>query len=145
LGLWLLLALAGPATEGANRRELEAVLGTTVDDAAVRARTLLSEPHPAVSAAAAVWDRKLGPTFDAWARALPDVVERGPMPNQAQANAWARAHTNGMIDEFPLQMGELTRLVLASALAADITWSVPLDTTDDLGGEFGSVIARSDA
>jgi hypothetical protein len=143
LGLWLLLALVGPATEGSARRGLEAVLGTTVDDAAARARTLLSEPHPAVSALAAVWDRKLGPAFDQWARTLPDVVERGPMPNQAQANAWARAHTNGLIDEFPLQIDELTRLVLASALATDITWAVPLDTTDDLGGEFGSVISRA--
>ena len=143
LGLWLLLALVGPATEGAARRDLEAVLGTTVDDAAARARTLLSEPHPAVSAVAAVWDRKLGPAFDEWAQSMPDVVERGPIPNQAQADAWARARTNGMIDEFPLQIDELTRLVLASALAADITWATPLGTTDDLGGEFGSAINRA--
>jgi hypothetical protein len=143
LGSWLLLALFGPATEGAARRDLEAVLGTTVDDAAARARTLLSEPHPAVSAVAAVWDRKLGPAFDEWAQSLPDVVERGPIPNQAQADAWARARTNGMIDEFPLQIDQLTRLVLASALAADITWATPLGTTDDLGGEFGSAISRA--
>ncbi|MDT5114688.1 MAG: hypothetical protein QOE30_427, partial [Mycobacterium sp.] len=143
LGLWLLLALLGPASEGAARRDLEAVLGTTVDDAAGRARTLLSEPHPAVSAVAAVWDRELGPAFDEWARTLPDVVERGPMPNQAQANAWAQTRTNGLIAEFPLQIDELTRLMLASALAADITWAVPLSTTDHLGGEFGSVIARA--
>lgn len=143
LGLWLLLALVGPATEGVARHDLEAVLGTTVDDAAARARTLLSEPHPAVSAVAAVWDRKLGPAFDRWTRTLPDVVERGQMPNQAQANAWAQARTNGMINEFPLQIDELTRLVLASALACDISWATPLGTTDDLGGEFGSAISRA--
>jgi hypothetical protein len=143
LGLWLLLALVGPATQGAARRDLEAVLGTTVDDAAVRARALLTEPHPAVSALAAVWDRELGPAFDRWAQTLPDVVDRGPMPNQAQANAWAQARTNGMIDEFPVQIDALTRLVLASALAADISWATPLSTTDDLGGEFGSAIGRA--
>jgi hypothetical protein len=143
LGLWLLLALVGPATEGVARHDLEAVLGTTVDDAAARARTLLSEPHPAVSAVAAVWDRKLGPAFDRWTRTLPDVVERGQMPNQAQANAWAQARTNGMINEFPLQIDELTRLVLASALACDISWATPLGMTDDLGGEFGSAISRA--
>jgi hypothetical protein len=143
LGLWLLLALVGPATEGAARHDLEAVLGTTVDDAAARARTLLSEPHPAVSAVAAVWDRKLGPAFDRWTRTLPDVVERGQVPNQAQANAWAQARTNGMINEFPLQIDELTRLVLASALACDISWATPLGTTDDLGGEFGPAISRA--
>jgi hypothetical protein len=143
LGLWLLLALVGPATEGAARRDLEAVLGTTVDDAAVRARALLTEPHPAVSALAAVWDHELGPAFHRWAQTLPDVVERGPMPDQAQANAWAQARTNGMIDEFPLQIDALTRLVLASALAADISWAIPLGTTDDLGGEFGPAISHA--
>lgn len=143
LGLWLLLALIGPAAEGAARHDLETVLGTTVDDAASRARALLREPHPAVSALAAVWDRKLGPVFDRWAGTLPDVVERGPVPSQAQADAWARTNTHGMIDEFPLQIDDLTRLLLASALATDITWSAPLGTTDDLGGEFGAAISRA--
>lgn len=140
LGLWLLLALVGPATAGASRGDLEAVLGTTVDDAAVRAGALLRDPHPAVSALAAVWDRKLGPTFDDWVRTLPDVVERGPVPDQAHADAWARARTNGLIDRFPLQLHDLTRLVLASALATDISWAQPLDTRDDLGGPFGEQI-----
>ncbi|MED5815812.1 hypothetical protein VST63_25925 [Mycolicibacterium sp. 050232] len=143
LGLWLLLALVGPATSGASRRDLEAVLGTTVDDAATRAGTLLRDPHPAVSALAAVWDRKLGPAFDDWARTLPDVVERGPVPDKAQADAWARARTDGLIDRFPLQLDELTRLVLASALATDISWAQPLDTTNELGGPFGEQISTA--
>jgi hypothetical protein len=143
LGLWLLLALIGPATEGAARHGLEAILGTTIDDAAGRARALLSEPHPAVSVLAAVWDRELGPAFDEWARTLPDVVERGPLPDQVQANAWAQARTDGLIDEFPLGIGELTRLVLASALATDISWNAPLGTTENLGGEFGRAISRA--
>lgn len=143
LGLWLLLALIGPATSGTSRRELEAVLGTTVDDAAARAGALLSDPHPAVSALAAVWDRNLGPTFDDWAQTLADVVERGPVPDQAQADAWARAHTNGLIDRFPLKLDELTRLVLASALATDISWEEPLGTTNELGGLFGEQISTA--
>lgn len=143
LGAWLLLALVGPASQGVDRRDLEAVLGTTLDDAAERARTLLSEPHPAVSALAAVWDRELGPAFDAWAKTLPDVVERGPVPDQAHANAWASAHTNGSIDEFPLDIDGLTRLVLASALATDIRWGTPLGTVEDLGGEFGNAVNRA--
>lgn len=142
LGLWLLLALAGPATAGATRTELETVLGTTVDDAAARAAELLGEPHPAVAALAAVWDRNLGRAFDAWARTLPDVVARGPVPSQAQASMWAQSHSRGVIDEFPLRIDELTRLLLASALATDIAWRTPLDTTDQLGGDFGRVIRR---
>jgi hypothetical protein len=143
LGLWLLLALIGPATRGAARHDLQAVLGTTIDDAAERARALLSEPHPAVSVLAAVWDRKLGQAFDEWARTLPDVVERGPVPDQTQANAWAQAGTNGLIDEFPLRIDELTRLVLASALATGISWRTPLGTTEHLGGEFGTAISHA--
>ncbi|MGJ6123398.1 hypothetical protein QN239_12570 [Mycolicibacterium sp. Y3] len=143
LGLWLLLALIGPAAQGVSRRDLEVVLGTTVDDAAARARALLSEPHPAVSALAAVWDRNLGPAFAEWARTLPDVVERGPVPSQARADDWARTNTHGMIDEFPLQIDDLTRLLLASAVATDIAWSSPLGITGDLGGEFGAVISRA--
>ena len=64
LGVWLLLALVAPAGQGSDRDGLEAVLGATADDAAARAAALLSDPHPAVSAAAAVWDRMLGPTFE---------------------------------------------------------------------------------
>ncbi|CRZ17303.1 serpin family protein [Mycolicibacterium neworleansense] len=143
LGLWLLLALAGPAASGESRRDLERVLGTTVEDAAARAAALLSEPHPAVSALSAVWDRALGPAFDDWARTLPAVVERGPVPDQADADAWAQSHTNGLINRFPLQLSELTRLVLASALATDISWAEPLATTAELGGAFGKRIGTA--
>lgn len=143
LGLWMLLALAGSATHGIARRDLEAVLGTTVDDAAARAEALLSEPHPAVSALSAVWDRDLGPAFDAWVRTLPDVVERGPVPDQEQADAWARARSHGLIDRFPLQLDALTRLVLASVLATDIGWAQPLGTTKELGGAFGAAISTA--
>ena len=130
LGVWLLLALVAPAAQG-GRAGLETVLGADADDAAARAAELLSDPHPAVSAAAAVWDRLLGPTFDDWAKALPAVVERGPVPSQAEADAWARERTLGMIEEFPLEIDELTRLILASALATDISWVEPLD---EVGG-----------
>lgn len=143
LGLWLLLALIGPATEGAARGELEDALGTTVDDAATRAAELLSKPHPAMSALAAVWDRNLGPAFQDWLQTVPEFVERGPVPSQAQANAWAQAHTGGMIDEFPLAIDSLTRVVLASAVATDISWTRPMDTTEHLGGQFGSAVKRA--
>ena len=142
LGLWLLLALLAPATEGLARDELENLLGATAGDAADRAAALLGDPHPAVSALVAVWDRTLGSRFGDWARLLPGAVDRGPVPSQAAANDWARTHTNGLIDEFPLKLDELTRLVLASALATDITWSAPLETTAQLGGEFGSKVGR---
>ena len=143
LGVWLLLALVGPATTGQARRDLETVLGTTVADAQARAQLLLEEPHPAVSAIAAAWDRDLGPAFDQWARTLPGAVERGPVPDQLHANAWAQQRTNGAITEFPLRIDDLTRFILASALATDISWAKPLGTSTELGGEFGAHIGRA--
>ena len=142
-GVWLLLALVAPAAQGSTRQELEAVLGTDAEDAAARAGRLLADPHPAVAAAVAVWDRQLGPAFEEWARTLPTVVERGPVPSQAEADAWAREHSLGMIEEFPVEIDELTRLLLASALATDISWVEPLKTTDQLGGEFGERVGSA--
>jgi hypothetical protein len=132
-GVWLLLALVAPAAEGSTRLALEAVLGSSAEDAAARAGQLLADPHPAVSAAAAVWDRQLGPAFEDWAKSLPGVVERGPVPTKAEADAWARERTAGMIEEFPVEVDELTRLLLASALATDISWVQPLE---EVGGRL---------
>ena len=146
LGVWLLLALVAPAAQG-GRAGLETALGATADDASARAAELLSDPHPAVSAAAAVWDRLLGPTFDDWARDLPAVVERGPVPSQADADAWASERTLGMIEEFPLEIDELTRLILASALATDISWVQPLEEADGLltFGDGIQLVAETEA
>ena len=146
LGVWLLLALVAPAAQG-GRAGLETALGATADDASTRAAELLSDPHPAVSAAAAVWDRLLGPTFDDWARDLPAVVERGPVPSQAGADAWASERTLGMIEQFPLEIDELTRLILASALATDISWVQPLEEAEGLltFGDGIQLVAETEA
>jgi len=147
LGVWLLLALLAPAGQGGGRERLEEVLGAPADDAAARAAELLSDPHPAVTAAAAVWDRLLGPTFDKWAQELPAAVERGPVPSKAEADAWARDRTMGMIEEFPLEIDVLTRLILASALATDISWVQPLEEADGLltFGDGIQLVAETEA
>jgi len=132
LGVWMLAALVAPAAKDQARQDLEDVLGCDADEAAARAAQLLGDPHPAVAAAAAVWDRQLGPAFEEWARDLPQVVERGAVPSKAEADAWARERTVGMIEEFPLEIDELTRLILASALATDISWTRPLEEADGL-------------
>ncbi len=55
------------------------------------------------------------------------------MPSQVDADAWARERTLGMIEQFPLEIDELTRLILASALATDSQ----LDGAAVGGGETG--------
>jgi hypothetical protein len=129
LGAWLVLALAGPASTGADRETLTEVLGCDVADAARAAADLLTDPHPVVASAAAVWTSPAVPlpeTFLRWREALPDVVTTGNLPGQAGLDAWAREHTFGLIDRFPISAHDFY-LVLATALATKVSWKVPFD------------------
>jgi len=129
LGAWLLLALAGPASAGPDRAALTEVLGCDVDAAASAAADLLTNPHPLVASAAAVWTDPAVPlpdSFGRWQDALPSAVTTGDLPGQAGLDAWAREHTFGLIDRFPIA-GDDLYLVLASALAAKVSWEVPFE------------------
>jgi hypothetical protein len=126
LGAWLLLALCGPATTGATRPELEHVLGCDAEEAAAVAAGLLEAPHPAVGAAAAVWNRN-GAADQRWLAGLPGSVERGPIPSWDEADAWAREHTFGLIERFPLTITPNVYLLLATALATKVSWDCPFE------------------
>jgi hypothetical protein len=129
LGAWLLLALAGPASTGADRPALAEVLGCDVDVAARAAADLLTDPHPLVASAAAVWTdpaAALPDSFAAWRGNLPAAVTTGDLPGQTELDNWAREHTFGLIDRFPVA-GQDLYLVLASALATKVSWQVPFD------------------
>ncbi len=129
LGAWLLLALVGPASTGADRAALTEVLGCDVESAAQAAADLLSEPHPLVASAAAVWTDPAVPLPDSflhWRDGLPAAVTTDDLPGRAGLDAWAREHTFGLIDKFPIQADDLY-LVLASALATKVSWQVPFD------------------
>jgi hypothetical protein len=129
LGAWLLLALAAPAAAGEDRAGLEEALGMPVDLAAHAADRLLDQPHPVVASAAAVWHRSAvgTDTLRGWLAGLPDSVERGDVPSQAVADAWAQRTTQGMIEAFPIKVTPLVVLVLASALATKVSWRRPFE------------------
>jgi hypothetical protein len=141
LGLWLLLALVAPAAEGEVRRELEEHLGCDADEASRRAGALLASPHPAVRAAVAVRATQgfVNDRFRQWDESLIAEVETGPMPSQQEADHWAARNTGGMIDRFPVTIQPDEAMVLASALATDVSWIEPFTDVDssELGGEFG--------
>lgn len=129
LGAWLLLALAAPASTGADRTALTAVLGCDVDEAARAAADLLTTPHRLVASAAAVWTGQgaaLPDGFTRWRDSLPAAVATGDLPGQAQLDAWAHEHTFGLIDRFPVDCQDLY-LVFASALATKVSWQVPFE------------------
>lgn len=125
LGAWLLLALTGPAATGGTHQELADALGTDVDAATELARALLSAPHPLVASASAVWERQPFEGLAGWRAGLPERTQRGPLPDRAALDAWAREHTGGLIDRFPLDATPETLLILASALATKVSWADP--------------------
>jgi hypothetical protein len=129
LGAWLLLALTGPASSGADRAALSEVLGCDVDVAARAAADLLTAPHPFVASAAAVWTDpavRLPDSFARWRAGLPAAVTTGDLPGQPELDEWAQEHTFGLIDRFPVS-GKDLYLVLATALATKVSWQVPFD------------------
>ncbi|WP_430501496.1 hypothetical protein ACQRWP_07980 [Micromonospora trifolii] len=138
LGAWLLLAIAAttadsdPAAAGEAAAELAQALGTDLPSAAEVARTLLNAPHPLVGSATALWHRAGqgddGPA--AWQAALPGTTEVGVLPDQAGLDAWAREHTLGLIETFPLTVESGVVFILASALATRVSWATPFDVAD---------------
>ncbi|MFD2767043.1 hypothetical protein [Micromonospora eburnea] len=135
LGAWLLLALAGPAATGDTRTRLTEALGTDVDSAAVAAHALLAAPHPLVAAATALWEREPFAGLAGWRATLPERTQTGPLPDQAALDTWAREHTDGLIDRFPITVAPDLLLILASALATRVSWAEPFEVAaaDRLG------------
>ncbi|WFE40033.1 serpin family protein [Micromonospora sp. WMMD998] len=136
LGAWLLLALTGPTATGPARSALAEALGVDPDDAAAAARALLAAPHPMVAAATALWERTPFEELAEWRAALPAYTARGPLPDRAALDAWARERTGGLIERFPVDVTPETLLVLASALATRVSWADPFEVAP--GTELGA-------
>jgi hypothetical protein len=129
LGAWLLLALCAPASDGQTREFLTATLGCDVPDAAELAAGLLASPHPLVAAAAGVWHRDgvLSEVQARWMAGLPADVQTGPLTTQAALDDWARRHTFGLIERFPIDLDPTIYLVIGTALATRVSWEQPFD------------------
>ncbi|MEU8087493.1 hypothetical protein AB0B57_28280 [Micromonospora sp. NPDC049101] len=146
LGAWLLLAVCATGADASDpaAEELARALGTDLASAAEVARTLLDAPHPLVASATALWhlpgQGHGGST--GWRAALPATTEVGALPDQAGLDAWAREHTDGLIDTFPLKVSPEVVFALASALATRISWATPFDHTEARALGAGSAWAR---
>ena len=131
LGAWLLLALVAPAARGAQRAALADVLGADPDEAFAAATRMLHDPHAELALGAAIWhDPRYAtePLLDLLRR-LAAHADSGPIPTQAEADAWARERTVGLIEQFPIAVEEGDPLVvlLATAIATRVSWQVPYD------------------
>lgn len=135
LGAWLLLALIAPAAEARLRDALAEILACDVDEAFAAASDLLQHPHAEVALGSAIWH---SPTVETLrlldlVRSLAPPADSGPVPSQAAANAWARERTGGLIEQFPLELTDVV-VLLATAIAAKVSWEVPFELCgpDDL-------------
>ena len=127
LGAWLLLALCAPAAEGPDETSLNATLGCRPGAAAELAAALLADPHPLVPAAAAVWHHeRVSGTVSRWLAGLPPQLQTGPLPTQAELDEWARRHTLGLIDRFPINDPSIY-LLAATVLATRVSWEQPFE------------------
>ncbi len=124
LGAWILLALCAPAAAGAEAGVLTGLVGCDARSAARAAADLLADPHRWW---APPWPRRSlpGTVSPGWLAGLPETAARGDVPVQAELDRWAREHTLGLIDRFPLLRSRDTHLILASALATRVSWQQP--------------------
>ncbi|MGY5129179.1 serpin family protein [Streptomyces nigrescens] len=132
-GVWPLLALlAGPAA-GPARKELAEALGTDARHAVREGRELLAAlaAVDGVDAAVGLWVRRTPALHPEWLGSLPPAAH-GELTGDTTADqdaldAWARRHTDGLIERMPVRLTPDTLLVLASALLVRTTWTEPFD------------------
>ncbi|WP_280472449.1 serpin family protein [Nocardia cyriacigeorgica] len=129
-GLWPLLGLMASAAGGPARTELEAAIempGSTAHSMALRLMEAMNDSVD-LSAALGVWVNRRLPLNDEWLSGLP-VGTVDLLTDQAALDEWADRHTLGLIKKFPVQINDLTQLVLATALVARTTWQKPFHET----------------
>ncbi|MEU8781504.1 serpin family protein [Streptomyces sp. NPDC048637] len=139
-GVWPLLALlAGPAA-GPARQELAEALGTDARHAVREGRELLAALAAAdgVDAAVGLWARRTLTLHPEWLGSLPPAAHgeltADPAADQEAMDSWARRHTDGLIEQMPVQVTPDLLLVLASALLVRTTWVEPFQAFP--GGAF---------
>ncbi|MEW2414732.1 serpin family protein [Streptomyces sp. NPDC046866] len=130
-GLWPLLALLADGAAGRARGELEETLGVPAAQAAEAARELLAGfgAVGGLSAALGLWMRAGLPLEERWAAGLPAGTQGrltgDPATDRAMLDRWAAERTGGLIETMPVADPGRALLVLASALALQVTWRHP--------------------
>ncbi|MFF2082536.1 serpin family protein [Nocardia sp. NPDC058176] len=127
-GLWPLLAVLAGAAGGGARAELADAVGIRAEDAHAAGLELLSalDGSREVSTAIGAWVRPGLELRPEWVRSMPAGTV-GVLGDQAVLDAWARDHTHGLIERFPLRITPETVLAVATALVARTRWVQPFE------------------
>ena len=85
----------------------------------------------ALLSGAALWTgREFPETLARFLAQLPPQLQRGSrIPSRDELDGWARDHTFGLIEKFPLEPDPNQTLIMATALATKVQWHEPFDTT----------------
>jgi serine protease inhibitor len=127
-GVWPLLGLLALGADGETRAELAGAYGLDpgLGGAAARGFMELFDRAPALRAALGLWYKDDLTVRDTWLQELPPATHgrltgdlRG---DKERLDAWAREHTDGLIEQMPVVLSRATVLVLASAILVTTTW-----------------------
>ncbi|MFC0626576.1 serpin family protein [Kribbella deserti] len=133
LGLWPLLAIMATAADEPGRAELAAAVGLPPETSAARGAGLIRDIDTShdLHAALGVWvheSLKLSESFGEVVPAeLVGALTGDPVRDKAKLDAWATAHTDGMIEQMPIEVTPDLAVVLATALALRTTWVRPFN------------------
>jgi serine protease inhibitor len=128
LGVWPLLAMLATAADEPGRGELADAAGVDAARGAALAVELMGAVDGAADlhAALGVWvseQLKLSESFDSVVPAeLSGTLTGDQTADKAKLDAWAAEHTDGLIQEMPLDVTPDLAVVLASALSLRTTW-----------------------
>ncbi|WP_278264232.1 serpin family protein [Nocardia sp. AG03] len=127
-GVWPLLAILAGCAEGPTRAELVAAAGVPAEYAHAAGLELLKtlDASREVTTAIGAWVRPELPLREEWVRSMPAGTV-GTLRGSAQLDAWARDHTDGLIEKFPVPITERTLFALATALLARTRWAKQFD------------------
>ncbi|TXS08723.1 MULTISPECIES: serpin family protein [unclassified Streptomyces] len=125
-GLWLALTAVASGARGGTAAELRALLGVAGSEAAAVVTDAARDwgRTEALRVATRVWNS--APVHPEYERSLPDVAF-GPV-DAAEADAWVRERTDGLIDKLPLEIDGDMALVLVNVLALKALWERAFDT-----------------
>ena len=120
------------ASDEQARGELADLLGDDPVSAPAFAVRLLADPHPLVAAGARAWVRPARETtrIKRWRAELPAAVVTGAIPSQEEIDRCAAERTLGLIERIPVDISEDVVCLLATALAARVSWEVPFEVVD---------------
>lgn len=131
-GVWPILAILADAAEGPVADDLKEALcyhptdGTGPLEAAIKVLDWLRET-PGLNGAIGVWLRCTLNVKKEWLERVP-ATSRGILHgtgDKAKLDMWTREHTEGLIDEFPLE--PLSDFILASTIVLQTEWLEEFD------------------